>query len=135
MSTPVVIQGKPVSAPAAENTAQPISSYANDSNNNASSGDDSNQGGGCKDPFFALLFYANVGIMIWVAAAYGPEAFEGYDDDTVDSYDYSGFVYAVLLTGFISLIMSGVGLALMMTCPRKFHTLCVYLTLSDIFPG
>lgn len=56
---------------------------------------------GCKDPFFALLFYAQLIAVIAVAGTYGKDAF----GDT-SNYDYAGFVYAAVVCSGFSLILA-----------------------------
>jgi hypothetical protein len=79
MSTPVVVQGTPVAAP-----AQQQHQY-----NGAATGTEHQPAKtGCNDPVFALLFYVNLAAIFAVAAIYGPGSF---DSSTSNSgFDYSG---------------------------------------------
>lgn len=78
MTTPVVVQGTAVSAP-----AQP-------SGGGGTETDQQHQPAktGCNDPIFALLFYGNVGAILAVAAVYGPGSFS--ESTSNSGFDYSG---------------------------------------------
>jgi len=70
------------------------------------------QPGGCRDPLFAVLFYANVGIIIALAVKYGADAFasaEPANDEsgTTSTSSLIGFLYAALSSGGISIVLSG----------------------------
>jgi len=107
MSSPIVVQGTAVSSPAFGSSLQPSTNYG------SSNHDHQPPKGGCKDPFFALLFYVNVVAIFAVAAIYGPDAFS---DSSAFTYD--GYIYAALISAFVSLILSAVGLAVLMAIPE-----------------
>mmetsp|Transcript_16458 Transcript_16458/g.30592 ORF Transcript_16458/g.30592 Transcript_16458/m.30592 type:complete len:474 (+) Transcript_16458:122-1543(+) len=107
MSSPVIVQGTAVQSPAAQ--AAP---HHGDGNQD----DQQPPKTGCNDPIFAILFYGNLAAICYTAVAYGPAAF----DSTVNSNseDYSGYVYAAVITGVISFIFSGFGLTFLMQYPE-----------------
>jgi hypothetical protein len=120
MSAPVVIQGTPVGSPHA------VSAYAsnhhhhhqnqNQNQNQTPSGNSEHEEkktSGCRDPIFVFLFYGNLAAMIAVAAIYGPSAF-----DDAATYNYEGYVMAVIIVALISLIFSGLGLLILMRFPE-----------------
>jgi hypothetical protein len=111
MSNPVVVQGTAVPNPASTaTTAVPSgnATYNMEQNQQPAST-------GCNDPIFAILFYGNLAAILAVAALYGPSAFE--TTTGAGGGDYSGYIYAVLVTGVISFIFSGLGLAFLMQYP------------------
>lgn len=101
MSTPVVVQGTAVQ-PSFGDSPQPVA----DAEHQPAKG-------GCKDPLFALLFYINVFAIIAVAIVYGPAAFA---DDA--EFDYTGYIYAAVISAVLSLIFSAVGLFVLMKIPE-----------------
>ena len=108
MSTPVVVQGTAIQ-PAFGSSPQPV--Y----NNGAAPANVEHEPakGGCKDPIFAILLYINVAAIAAVAIVYGPNAFA----DT-SSESYNGYIYAAVISCFLSLILSAVGLAVLMAIPE-----------------
>jgi hypothetical protein len=113
MSTPVVVQGTAVQAPFGA-SPQPEGNFGSSPHPQASDGENEAAKTGCKDPIFALLFYANVIAMVAVAAAYGPAAF----DESEQSATYDAYLAAVGVTAIISLLFSGLGLLVMMKFPE-----------------
>lgn len=109
MSSPVVVQGVSVPQP------QPVAGHAQGAINESPKK-------GCNDPIFAALFYVAVIGIAAVAFIYGPGAFEDANDANdanegeIGSYD--GYIYAVLVTGVISLVVSGLGLWVLMKIPE-----------------
>ena len=81
MSTPVVVQGTAVAAPAQQQQEPYGGGGATETEHEPAKT-------GCNDPIFALLFYGNLGAILAVAAIYGPGSF---DSSTSNSgFDYSG---------------------------------------------
>lgn len=76
MSSPVVIQGTAVSAPAGGGGGATDTEHRQPAKT------------GCNDPIFALLFYCNLGAIFAVAAIYGPGSFDSITNNT--GADYSG---------------------------------------------
>ena len=109
MSTPVVVQGTAVQPPAFGSSPQP--NYNNGSS--PASIEHEPAKGGCKDPLFAILFYINVAAIVAVAVVYGPNAFS----DSAE-FSYNGYIYAAVISAFLSLIFSGMGLAVLMAIPE-----------------
>eukprot|EP00538_Stauroneis_constricta_P004870 CAMPEP_0119548402 /NCGR_PEP_ID=MMETSP1352-20130426/2333_1 /TAXON_ID=265584 /ORGANISM="Stauroneis constricta, Strain CCMP1120" /LENGTH=462 /DNA_ID=CAMNT_0007593665 /DNA_START=164 /DNA_END=1552 /DNA_ORIENTATION=+ len=83
-------------------------------NNN---GDDNAEGTKCNDIAFAVLGYANFIAIVIVAAVYGNNAFSTNGSGT-DVRTYDGYIYAVLITGIMSLILSGLGMLILMKFPK-----------------
>mmetsp|Transcript_3436 Transcript_3436/g.7132 ORF Transcript_3436/g.7132 Transcript_3436/m.7132 type:complete len:502 (-) Transcript_3436:490-1995(-) len=71
----------------------------------------------CRDPVFAVLFYANVVAILIVAIAYGGDAISK-DDDDVEDRDYDGYVYAGLIMAFLAFFASAGGVAILMCIPE-----------------
>lgn len=105
MSTPIVVQGTTVQH-YPEHGMEPTS-YA------TSESPEGKRVSGCKDPFFALLFYACVASIVAVAVIYGSEAIDTSDNGLV----YKNYVWAVVVIVCISFVGAGGGLAVMMCCP------------------
>eukprot|EP00527_Entomoneis_sp_CCMP2396_P004820 CAMPEP_0198137520 /NCGR_PEP_ID=MMETSP1443-20131203/992_1 /TAXON_ID=186043 /ORGANISM="Entomoneis sp., Strain CCMP2396" /LENGTH=509 /DNA_ID=CAMNT_0043798973 /DNA_START=99 /DNA_END=1628 /DNA_ORIENTATION=+ len=72
----------------------------------------------CRDPIFAVLFYANIVAILVVAIIYGPDALQTDDDNAQENQDYEGYVYASLIMAFVSFFASAGGLAIMMCIPE-----------------
>lgn len=109
MATPVVVQGTAVAAP------YPTQSNVGFGGPVEVSGPGATQEPaktGCKDPLFALLFYLNVGAIAAVAVIYGLDAISGENAST-----YLPYLYAMVVFGGISFVLSGVGLLMLMACP------------------
>ena len=110
MSSPVVVQGTPVSmaqeaTPAAPPTNPEIRGEKQETK--------------CNDIPFAILFYANLVAIIAVAATYGPDALQGNDDTgNDDDVEYKGYAIAALICAFLSIIGSVLGLLVMMCIPE-----------------
>jgi len=76
------------------------------------------QPSGCRDPLFALLFYANFGLIIGLVAKFGTNPFTNdVDDDSITDDNMIGFLYASLASGGISIIFSGLMVMLMLAIP------------------
>ncbi|KAG7353782.1 plasma-membrane choline transporter family protein [Nitzschia inconspicua] len=106
MSSPVVVQGTAV-APPTQQQQQPHTGATETEHQPAKTG--------CNDPIFALLFYCNLGAIVAVAILYGPGTFDTATNNS--GTDFTGLIYAVLVTGVISFIFSGLGLAFLMQYP------------------
>lgn len=59
----------------------------------------------CRDPIFAVLFYANIITMAVLAAVNGSSPFKADDDSNIS---YEGFMYTAFASGAFSFILSGV---------------------------
>lgn len=121
MSTPVVVQGTPVSPPQQDYGSQ-------DYGDNNYGGGDTGTGvttsmetdqqpeaktTGCKDPIFAVLFYLNVIAILVVCATYGRDALNSSDA----GINYTELVYGSLIFGVTSLVFSAGGLGFLMQYP------------------
>ena len=87
----------------------------------------------CRDPIFAVLFYGNVAAIVAVVVAFGTDAFYTSVDDnqqTQDGYDYSGYIYSVLVLGLFSIILSGLSLPLMMCIPELLIKMSLFFMLG-----
>ena len=116
MSEPVVVQGTTVASPYDHGTTSAaVQSGA------APSGDftkGSKQEVRCRDPFFALLLWGNVGAICGVVAAYGTAAFEKVFGDQNSSVDWAPYLYAAAVTGIFSLILAAIMFLVMMKIPK-----------------
>jgi hypothetical protein len=112
--------GQPTAAPAyTSNTQSQQPEFSNE---------EAKGGSGCKDPIFGFLFYGNLAAMIAVAVIYGPSAF---DDNA--TYNYEGYVIAVVIVALISLIFSGLGLLILMRFPETIiKTSLVFVVLMSL---
>ena len=116
MSTPVVVQGTPVSMP---QQATPAGAPSNPEVRGEK------QETRCNDIPFAILFYANLVAIIAVAFTYGPDALS-VDDDEKDengnpdrgTREYDGYAYAAVICVFLSILGSIGGLMVMMCIPE-----------------
>jgi hypothetical protein len=118
MAGPVIVQGTAVGHPHATTTAEPMGGHPH----GGGGGSTGVQAGatphqpaktGCNDPIFAILLYVNVAAIVAVVLVYAPGSFDGSS-----GFDYSGYVYAAVVTAVISVIFSGFGLALNMQYPE-----------------
>jgi len=70
----------------------------------------------CRDPFFALLFYASVIAVAVLAGVYGNEALDATTDPD-HAEQWTNYLYGVLVLGAVSLVLSGFGFFAMLCCP------------------
>lgn len=70
----------------------------------------------CRDPIFAFLFYGNLAAIAITLVIFRDEAFQSTSDGTT-SFDYTPYVWAVLVTGCFSVGFSGLMLMVMMRIP------------------
>ncbi|KAL7566175.1 hypothetical protein ACA910_011250 [Epithemia clementina (nom. ined.)] len=140
MSTPIVVQGRPVSRPGggggdnfgaalgggggngAYGDAYAASSPTEITNYSAKG---EKQEVRCRDPLFAVLFYAAVAAIVAVALIYGPDALQQTNDDNIDNNnnnndntEYEGYVYAALIMAVVSFLVSALGVAILMCIPE-----------------
>jgi len=104
MSDPVVVQGTSVSDPYG-GSVQQTGEWTKGEKQEVK----------CRDPIFAFLFYGNVAAIAVVVGVYGPDAFT--DALSGESDEFTGLIYAVLVAGAISVILSGLGFMVMMAIP------------------
>eukprot|EP00977_Amphora_coffeiformis_P018313 scaffold6395_cov159-Amphora_coffeaeformis.AAC.2 len=124
MSTPIVVQGTPVSYPQQAQAQQQYAQPARPSSNPPQRGE--KQETRCNDIPFLVLFYLNVIAMAAVAVLYGPDALTADDDeataadgdDASSSREYDGYVYAALICVVLSVLGSIVGMSIMMCIPE-----------------
>jgi hypothetical protein len=121
MTTPIVVQGTPVSNPYQPNAH--AHTHTNTAHTNAhvtnpsSSGKGEKQATACRDPIFALLLYANVAIIIGIAATYGPDAMTTSSPNGQKT-NYSSYVVATVICAIFSFALAAVGLAVLMCIPE-----------------
>jgi hypothetical protein len=126
MSNPVVVQGTAVQHyPNNNYTQHQQNSYAPNINESP----ESKRTSGCKDPIFALLFYACIAAIVAVAALYGSPALQTSTSGLV----YKNYVFAVVIIVCISFVGAGGGLAVMMCCPATL--IKVSLLFSVVMAG
>lgn len=127
-SDPVVVQGTPVQSggggfAGALNNPSPTQNSAvatplsvNGIRNYENKGE--KQEVKCRDPIFAVLFYACVVAIIVVAIAYGPDALSSDENDnSTNTSEYEGYVYASVIMAFLSFFVSAGGVAIMTCIP------------------
>lgn len=107
MNTPVVVTGTAVAPPSQYNTGVPTGGTEVSQTNESSKT-------GCKDPIFAILFYVNVAAIIAVVAIYSG----GIGDLNGSTSQYLPYVSILVVVGVLSILASGLGLFLLMTCPE-----------------
>ena len=115
MTTPVVIQGTLVSNPHAgfgQNLGQVAAEPSQPSVFSGVRGE--KQETKCRDPIFAVLFYAFLITIVAIAAVFGPDAISGGQGET----EFEGFVIATCIIVMVSFLMSGIGMAIMMMIPE-----------------
>ena len=129
MSTPVVVQGRPVNATHVGNgdnfadalggggSSPPVETVDGVSNYRDRG---QKQEVRCRDPIFALLFYATVAAILVVAFVYGPDAIRGDSNDADDDDDreYEGYIYASIIMAFVAFVASAGGVAILMCIPE-----------------
>ena len=129
MSTPVVIQSTAVSNP---NTLEGGGfKESNNCNNQVQvSPIESKKESGCNDIFFFILFYINIIAIFAVAIAYGPHALQQSASSSSSSTNvyYKGYVTAVVIIAVFSLILSGLGMAVLMCIPETLIKVALIFT-------
>lgn len=128
---PAVVQGKAVASPYDHHTNQdaPVQNEPRDPNAGAGSKQETR----CRDPIFAFLLYGNVAAIAAVVSVYGTEAFYSSIDSsssTQDGYNYSGYIYATMVLGLISVIFSGLTLPVMMCIPELLIKMSLFFMLG-----
>ena len=125
MSGPVVVQGRPVSAPQQARPANTTSTGTTPTNGTTHHGQ--KQETRCNDIPFAILFYVNVIAIFAVAILTGPDALESNGEDNNSSSsnnnedmtrEYDGLLYAALICVFLSIFGSLGGVGVMMCIPE-----------------
>ena len=130
MSTPVVIQGTPVSNPNTQGGGgfKP----SNNGNNQVQvSPIESKKESGCNDIFFFILFYINIFAIVAVAVTYGPHALQqsaSSGSSSSTNIYYKGYVTAVVIIAVISLVLSGLGMAVLMCIPETLIKVALIFT-------
>mmetsp|Transcript_15710 Transcript_15710/g.43342 ORF Transcript_15710/g.43342 Transcript_15710/m.43342 type:complete len:497 (+) Transcript_15710:85-1575(+) len=81
----------------------------------------------CRDPVFAVLFYATIAAILIVAIAYGPDALDYNDDDESDN-DYEGYVISSVIVAFLSFFVSAGGVAVLMCIPETLIKVSLLFT-------
>ena len=125
MSGPVVVQGRPVSAP---QQARPANTSTSTAPTNGTTHHGEKQETRCNDIPFAILFYLNVIAIFAVAILTGPDALESNGEDNNSSSnnnndedmtrEYDGLLYAALICVFLSIFGSLGGVGVMMCIPE-----------------
>eukprot|EP00590_Aulacoseira_subarctica_P007582 CAMPEP_0172414412 /NCGR_PEP_ID=MMETSP1064-20121228/1069_1 /TAXON_ID=202472 /ORGANISM="Aulacoseira subarctica , Strain CCAP 1002/5" /LENGTH=480 /DNA_ID=CAMNT_0013151067 /DNA_START=22 /DNA_END=1464 /DNA_ORIENTATION=+ len=124
-NNPPVVQGVAVASPYDHNNP----SSTNDSQFNGSRGE--KQPTRCRDPFFALLFYGQLGAMIACAIIYGPAAYQQYQfQGTSISGDASGYMKLASIVGVVAFVLSGIMLSVMMCIPQFMIKLALFFSLA-----
>jgi hypothetical protein len=115
MSTPVVVQGKPVVLqPAQTGFASSLETSAPPAVTSSGARDDKIETK-CNDPIFALLFYAAMFAIVAVAVIYGPDALSTEGNSTID---YSGYVTVTVILVLVSFVGAGIGMMVLMCIPQ-----------------
>lgn len=85
----------------------------------------------CRDPLFAILFYAQLAAMIACAVIYGPAAREQYAVQGVSiSGDATGYLKLAGVLGAISLVLSGLMLSILMCIPQFIIKVALFFNLG-----
>jgi hypothetical protein len=85
----------------------------------------------CRDPLFALLFYAQLVAIIACAFVYGPAAREQYVVQGSNlSGDVTGYLKLAGIVGAISLVLSGFMLSVLMCIPQFIIKLALFFNLG-----
>jgi len=85
----------------------------------------------CRDPLFALLFYAQLAAMIACAVIYGPAAREQYAFQGLNiSGDATGYLKLAAVLGVISLVLSGLMLSILMCIPQFIIKVALFFNLG-----
>jgi len=132
MEGPTVVQGTAVASPYDHRTKQE-SAPQNEIRDPTGPGVGAKQETRCRDPIFAFLLYGNVAAIVAVVLTFGTDAFYTSVDDnqqTQDGYDYSGYIYSVLVLGLFSIILSGLSLPLMMCIPELLIKMSLFFMLG-----
>jgi hypothetical protein len=116
MSTPVVVQGTAVRPAFGLNPSPLETGHHGDVEHQPAKG-------GCKDPIFVVLFYLNVIAIAAVALTSGLDAFS----DTAE-FTYEGYIYAALVSAFLSLFLSALGLSVLMCIPATMIKVSLIFT-------
>lgn len=106
MSTPVVVHGTSIGNPYAGSSQPPSGNWTKGER----------QPTKCRDPIFAVLFYINLGAILGVAAILGSDSLQGQSTST-GNIDFTGYMYAVFITGTIAIILSFLMMLVMMRIP------------------
>lgn len=112
MSTPVVVQGTPVSPPLNNNYGDG-GTGTGVTESMETEQQEPPKTTGCQDPIFAVLFYLNVIAILVVCGTYGREALNSSDT----GMNYTELVYGALVFGVASLVFSAGGLLFLMQYP------------------
>ena len=87
----------------------------------------------CRDPIFAVLFYANIAAIVGVAIAFGQNPFTLTNDSTGNStqtntnntddattdLDYTPFFYVTAIAGGVGVVLSCIALQVLMCIPES----------------
>jgi len=72
----------------------------------------------CRDPIFAILFYANIGAIVGCAIAFGgADVFKDENDNVEETVNYNEWIYVAVISGGLSLVLSAIVLSIMMCIP------------------
>ena len=85
----------------------------------------------CRDPIFAVLFYANIAAIVGVAIAFGQNPFTltndstgnstqtntNTTDDATNDLDYTPFFHVTAVAGGVGVVLSGIALQVLMCIP------------------
>jgi len=94
------------------------------------------QPNGCRDPLFALLFVANLGVIIGICARFGSDPFsnnnnnDNYDDADITSDDMIGFLYAAVAGGGISIVLSALMVLLMVKFAKFLIKAAIFFNIA-----
>lgn len=105
---PVVVQGTAVGPPPNQLPSTPSADP------NFTKGE--KQESKCRDPIFAFLLYGNIIAIVVTVIFFGNDAFEAIETGS-DDFEYTGYIYAMLICGAFAIVFSGLGLLVMMRIP------------------
>lgn len=144
-SEPVVVQGRPVNSggggfsnaldgghssapPPPVAQAEVVSNDVGNIRNYEKKGE--KQEVRCRDPVFAVLFYATIVSITVVAIVYGPDALNQSDENDEGSSinEYDGYIYASVIMAFVAFLVSAGGAAILMAIPETLIKVALLFT-------
>lgn len=138
MSRPMVVQGTPVQPNFASSLDYGIEAGQPGRTPTNADTDHQPAKGGCKDPLFVILFYANfIGIaaLAFTSDVFSSDSSAVYDTTTTttESFEYQGYIYAALISAVLSLILSAGGLGILMCIPETILKISLLFSLLISF--
>ena len=98
------------------------SAYDHSTGTDKTAYEEKKQGSSCRDPLFAVLFYANIAVMIGLYTQYGFNPFadveeDANQDDKQEEFDASPLVYSSISSGGFAAVLSLLAFAILLNIP------------------